>query len=94
MTALLASHALLETARDALFLASLPAAQLPWMYLAVAALSLLLARFEARIAHAAPLRSALIVWTGVAALGTLGAYLGLSTSSGRSWLYALYVWSA
>jgi hypothetical protein len=37
----LAAHTLLETARDALFLARLLAAQLPWMYLAIAALALL-----------------------------------------------------
>lgn len=30
---LLAGHAMLETARDALFLAKLPASQLPWAYL-------------------------------------------------------------
>lgn len=30
------AHALLETARDALFLAGLPASQLPWTYLAIA----------------------------------------------------------
>jgi len=32
----LAAHTILETGRDALFLARLPAAQLPWMYLAIA----------------------------------------------------------
>lgn len=33
---LLAAHALLETARDALFLASIPAQRLPFMYVAIA----------------------------------------------------------
>ena len=37
--ALIASHALLETARDALFLARVPASRLPWVFLAIAALS-------------------------------------------------------
>jgi AAA family ATP:ADP antiporter len=36
---ILAAHTLLETARDALFLARLPATQLPWMYLAIAAVA-------------------------------------------------------
>ena len=35
----LAGHTLLETARDALFLSRLPASQLPWAYLAIAALA-------------------------------------------------------
>ena len=34
---ILAAHTILETARDALFLARLPPSQLPWMYLAMAA---------------------------------------------------------
>ena len=34
------SHALLETARDALFLASIPSSRLPWVYLAIAAIAL------------------------------------------------------
>src|SRR5256712_10490270 len=33
---ILAGHTLLETARDALFLARLPPSQLPWVYLAMA----------------------------------------------------------
>jgi AAA family ATP:ADP antiporter len=36
---ILASHTLLETARDALFLARLPASQLPWVYLVIAAVA-------------------------------------------------------
>ena len=36
MAAAMAAHQLLETARDALFLASLPASRLPWVYLAIA----------------------------------------------------------
>jgi hypothetical protein len=36
---ILTAHTLLETARDALFLAELPASQLPWVYLAIAAIA-------------------------------------------------------
>jgi hypothetical protein len=39
LTVLMASHAVRETARDALFLASVPATELPYAYLAIAALS-------------------------------------------------------
>src|SRR5262249_7626347 len=45
---ILAAHTVLETARDALFLARLPAAQLPWVYLAIAAISVLLTQLPAR----------------------------------------------
>src|SRR5258705_3482466 len=41
---ILAAHTLLETARDALFLARLPASQLPWMYLAIAAAAFAMSR--------------------------------------------------
>ena len=40
----LAAHTMLETGRDALFLARLSAHQLPWMYLALAAVAVLLTR--------------------------------------------------
>jgi hypothetical protein len=39
---ILAAHTILETARDALFLARLPPSQLPWMYLAMAAIAVTL----------------------------------------------------
>ena len=42
-------HALLETARDALFLASLPARRLPWAYLAIAVIALALGQREPRV---------------------------------------------
>ena len=44
LLALTTGHTLLETARDALFLAKLPAARLPWMYLVIVAPALALAR--------------------------------------------------
>ena len=34
--ALIASHSILETARDALFLAKVPVTRLPWVFLAIA----------------------------------------------------------
>ena len=45
---ILAGHALLETARDALFLGRLPASQLPWVYLLIALASIGLMQWQAR----------------------------------------------
>ena len=42
----MAAHALLETARDALFLASIDATRLPYVYLAVAAVALGITRLQ------------------------------------------------
>src|SRR5262245_11047121 len=40
---IIAGHTILETARDALFLARLPPSQLPWVYLAMAVIAVLVA---------------------------------------------------
>jgi ATP/ADP translocase len=45
---ILAAHTILETARDALFLARLPPSQLPWMYLAMAAIAVTLSNWSTR----------------------------------------------
>src|SRR5580765_2155431 len=45
---ILAAHTILETARDALFLAQLPPSQLPWMYLAMAVIVVTLSNWSAR----------------------------------------------
>lgn len=88
-----AGHMLLETARDALFLAKLPASRLPWVYLAIAAVGLLAARLgrgrSARSgAHGAgSVATALLVSAGVTAAFWAGR--GLESSL---YLYALYLW--
>ena len=87
----LCAHALLETARDALFLAKLPASQLPWVYLiiAVLAVSITLISRRARRAH---LRDRLMASQLTAAVVTL-SFVWL-IGSGSDWLYyALYAWS-
>jgi AAA family ATP:ADP antiporter len=88
----LAGHTLLETARDALFLARLPASQLPWMYLAIAAVAfsfsrLQFRRFE-RFLGSYGLAFLLIVSAGI----TLAFWL-LGSAREPWMLYALYVWS-
>ena len=89
---LIASHSMLETARDALFLAKIPAARLPWMYLAIAALSLGLVKLNARATRGLSPRRALCLITLGASLITLG-FFGLHHQLGARGLYALYIWS-
>jgi AAA family ATP:ADP antiporter len=105
LTALVASHSVLETARDALFLARLPATRLPLVYLAIAALSLIASRVQARGNLPARPARALVLWTCVAAAGTFGLWWLLSHAPAGApprvpagafaelSLYALYVWS-
>ena len=45
---ILAAHTVLETARDALFLARLPASQLPWVYIAMAVAAVLISQVPAQ----------------------------------------------
>jgi ATP:ADP antiporter, AAA family len=84
----LAAHTILETARDALFLARLPAHELAWMYLAMAALAVLFTRTKAgRLAGGRSLPALL----GVSAGGTL--LFWAAPFSGPWGLRALYVWT-
>jgi len=85
-------HALLETARDALFLASLPARRLPWAYLAIAVIALALGQREPRVVRRLSARSELGRWLLAAGLITSGFWLVVG--SGEPWvLYSLYAWS-
>lgn len=88
----LMAHAMLETARDALFLASLPATRLPFVYLGVAlvsgALMPLLDRWGERSARRLPG----LVPIAFAAVGTLLLWAWLAYL-GESGLYALYIWT-
>jgi len=61
--ALIASHALLETARDALFLAKVPASRLPLMFLAIALLSVGLVKLNTRVTGRLSSRRALSALT-------------------------------
>ncbi len=88
----MAGHALLETGRDALFLARLPATRLPWVYLAIALVALLLAEHQSRLLRRLSSRNELSGWLLFAAAGTLG-FWGLVAWE-RVWVYyALYVWT-
>ena len=87
---LTSGHTLLETARDALFLTKLPAAQLPWMYLVIAVLALGAARL-----HLPANKGAITATMFFGALVTAGVWAyGGSIHWTQPWLlYALYVWS-
>jgi ATP:ADP antiporter, AAA family len=88
---ILTAHTLLETARDALFLARLPASQLPWVYLAMAAVAVVLSElpWPARQRSVAGSLSALLV--GCAAV-TFGFWAFGTWRS--SWMVrTLYVWT-
>ncbi len=88
----LAGHAMLETARDALFLASLPASQLPWAYIAIAVVALVVTRFNQRAMARFSRRRALPVTLVAGALVTAGLWAVLE--SNEPWaLFALYVWT-
>lgn len=88
---ILASHTVLETARDALFLARLPASQLPFMYLGMAAVAVAMAQVPAR-----PLRRMLGRYGLQASLVSMAAvtaaFWAFPGSRGDWGLRALYIW--
>jgi AAA family ATP:ADP antiporter len=88
---ILASYTLLETARDAIFLARLPPSELPWVYLAMAGVAVLLAEAPVKGSRLAPgqrLPAFLLVGAGVTF-----AFFAVGPA-GRPWLIrAFYVWS-
>src|SRR5262245_48940141 len=87
---ILAAHTVLETARDALFLARLPAARLPWVYLAIAAISCLLTQLPARW-HRARGHD---LGPPLALFATVTLVLWLFGSWSNPWmLRLLYVWT-
>ncbi|GMV05871.1 MAG: hypothetical protein AMXMBFR53_21480 [Gemmatimonadota bacterium] len=88
----LAGHALLETARDALFLGNLPARRLPWVYLAIAVLALAMGQREPRVVRKVSTRSELSRWL-VLASGVTLVFWGLVATDWTWVYYALYVWS-
>lgn len=89
---LIASHAMLETARDALFLAKVPARHLPWVFLSVAAISFLVVRVQSSLGNQLAPRPTLAIATFGAGLVTGGFFFALDRL-GPLGLYALYVWS-
>jgi AAA family ATP:ADP antiporter len=89
---LVGSHAVLETARDALFLASIPAERLPLVTLGIAALSLVLAQLQGKVTAKLSRKVAVGLGMLVAAAIT-GAFAFWVPRSGDLGLYALYAWA-
>lgn len=88
----MAGHAMRETARDTLFLSSLPAATLPWTYLTIALLALAAglagSPLRARVSHRTALVATLLVGAGVDL-----AFWWFSRGDSAGTLLALYVWT-
>ena len=87
---LLGAHAMLETARDALFLSSIPATRLPFVYILVAVVSLGVLRLQRVVGHTGG-RYLPAYLVGASAL-TAGLWQALP-ALGNPGLYVLYVWS-
>ncbi|MEZ4267547.1 MAG: Npt1/Npt2 family nucleotide transporter [Myxococcota bacterium] len=92
LLAFVASYQLLETARDALFLASIPATRLPWVYLGIAVVALGVTQFQLRYARGVRPRVVLAAWMGLAATVTFG-FWWWHEALGTGGLYAVAIWS-
>jgi len=90
---LMVSHAMLETARDTLFLSSIPASRLPIVYLLVAAASLTVLQVQKVMQARMPRRMSMSIYLAVASAVTWGLWLALPRL-GDPGLYVLYVWSS
>lgn len=88
----LGAHTILEVARDALFLARLPAEELPFTYLGIAAAAYVAAQLDRRLlAHVAK-RRLLALTMCAAAVGTVAFFVLFQT--GGSWVpHVFYVWT-
>ena len=89
---LIGSHMVLETARDALFLASLPAERLPFVYIGIAIFSFIVTQLQLKLAKSLNRRRALSIWTGLAAAVTFMFWAFLD-QMGSIGFFALYIWS-
>jgi ATP/ADP translocase len=90
---LMAGHAVLETARDALFLATLPAKLLPWAYFLIALLALALSEFNRRLVARFSRRRVLALTLLAGAAVNMGFWF-LSSLAGSTWsLVTFYVWT-
>jgi len=89
----MAGHATLEAARDALFLARLPATFLPWAYLAMAALALLATKLNSDALHRFSRRRLLSSTLVLGALVTLSFWFFSSLAGSAGTLVAFYVWT-
>ncbi|MDH3200270.1 MAG: HEAT repeat domain-containing protein [Myxococcales bacterium] len=93
LLAIMAAHSVMETARDVLFLASLPATQLPWAYLAIALLAILELKIHERVlGRIRDRRTLLAVSLLAGSLVTLG-FWALLEELGPWAPFGFYVWT-
>lgn len=91
LLAITTGHTLLETARDAFFLAKMPASRLPWMYLIIVAIALVLSQIKAARADS---KGGVAASLAVAAVITTVFWtLMVGGKPTPAVLYALYVWT-
>lgn len=85
------AHGLLETARDSLYLRTEPVTRLPWVYLAVIAVVLLVVPLQSRLSRRWPGPMSLAVTLILSGVLTVGLWLFASQPAAVN---ALYVWAA
>lgn len=89
---LIAAHAILETARDALFLNSLPATRLPWAYLGIALGAVLVLQLQARAPIGHDNRKIFAAFMLISAAIALGFWQIVDDA--HPWTFgALYIWT-
>ncbi len=87
---LIAGHTILETSRDALFLGTLEASRLTFVYIGLAAIGLVVPVYNGRFVRSFGRRNASVLTLMVAALGTtLWHFQPVNAATA----YGLYVWS-
>ncbi len=89
---ILAGHTLLETARDALFLARIPPTRLPFMYIAIAGVAFALSRLPAPRLGRLSSRTTLSLLLIASALANAALWELSEVRRGRWLLYTLYIW--
>ena len=88
---IIAGHTILETARDAVFLETLPASRLAIVYLALAGLGIVVPGYTTRFTRQFGRRDALVLTLGLGAVGTV--LWSFQPLRGRD-VYGFYLWSA
>ena len=89
----MAGHAMMEAARDTLFLQGLPPTRLPWAYLAIAAVTLAGSAIQRRFLVGVSRRTALR-WTLLVGAAASAAFaLASSLHSSEAALLAFYTWT-
>ncbi|MCB9595719.1 MAG: hypothetical protein H6719_23555 [Sandaracinaceae bacterium] len=93
--ALLGGHTVLEVARDALFLATLPARELPFTYLAIALFAWLAVGIDRRLSTRLEQRRLAMITLLVAGAGTVGFYFAFGSDQWWVWWipHLFYVWT-